>query len=194
MYFDVSCSTANSLLHEPRRHAYRLRDLRRRSASRVGPALGPSPRIRLGQPGLASLAIAADAAHHTLIRYDWRGCGLSDREGVGFSLEKHIEDLEAVVRGRRVEAFRAVCMSGGGSARDGVRAFAIRSRSRRLVLYGCPSAGPLARGETAERSAEAADPAQSDRARLVAGNSGVRQVLCHAAYSRRQRRAISFVQ
>ena len=35
---------------------------------------------------------------HTLIRYDFRGCGLSDQQSVEFSLEKHIEDLEAVVQ------------------------------------------------------------------------------------------------
>ena len=34
---------------------------------------------------------------HTLIRYDFRGCGLSDRDGVEFSLDRHVEDLEAVV-------------------------------------------------------------------------------------------------
>jgi len=34
---------------------------------------------------------------HSVVRYDWRGCGLSDREEVNFSLERHIEDLAAVV-------------------------------------------------------------------------------------------------
>src|SRR5688572_28568130 len=33
----------------------------------------------------------------TLILYDQRGCGLSDREGVEFSFEKYVEDLEAVI-------------------------------------------------------------------------------------------------
>src|SRR5581483_481833 len=35
--------------------------------------------------------------HHALVRYDCRGCGLSDRDNLDFSFERHIEDLEAVV-------------------------------------------------------------------------------------------------
>src|SRR5258707_15702850 len=34
---------------------------------------------------------------HTLISFDWRGCGLSDRKGVDFSFQKYTEDLEANV-------------------------------------------------------------------------------------------------
>ena len=34
---------------------------------------------------------------HTLVRYDIRGCGLSDRDGVQFSFEKFVEDLSAVI-------------------------------------------------------------------------------------------------
>src|SRR4051794_28752523 len=34
---------------------------------------------------------------HMLARYDMRGCGLSDRDGVEFSFEKYIDDLHAVV-------------------------------------------------------------------------------------------------
>jgi pimeloyl-ACP methyl ester carboxylesterase len=42
---------------------------------------------------------------HSLIRYDWRGCGLSDRDRVEFSMAKHLEDLEAVVDAAGVERF-----------------------------------------------------------------------------------------
>src|SRR5262245_53468641 len=58
----VPAGAADSFLHEPRRHAHRLRDVRRGSAARVGGALGAPPQARLGQPGLASLAFAAWAA------------------------------------------------------------------------------------------------------------------------------------
>jgi len=34
---------------------------------------------------------------HSVIRYDWRGCGLSDRDGIEFSAEKYVQDCEAVV-------------------------------------------------------------------------------------------------
>jgi hypothetical protein len=32
------------------------------------------------------------AQRHTLVRFDWRGCGLSDREGADFSLDKYDDD------------------------------------------------------------------------------------------------------
>ena len=35
---------------------------------------------------------------HRVVRYDWRGCGLSDRERIEFSLEKHIEDWRQLSR------------------------------------------------------------------------------------------------
>ncbi len=34
------------------------------------------------------------ARRHTLVRYDWRGCGLSDRNEVEFSFEKFVEAVE----------------------------------------------------------------------------------------------------
>ena len=51
---------------------------------------------------------------HCVIRYDWRGCGLSDREGVEFSFEKHIEDLEAVVEAVGLKHFVLFGTAGGG--------------------------------------------------------------------------------
>lgn len=42
---------------------------------------------------------------HTLIRYDMRGCGLSDREGVEFSLERYAEDFEAVIEAAGIQRF-----------------------------------------------------------------------------------------
>jgi pimeloyl-ACP methyl ester carboxylesterase/DNA-binding CsgD family transcriptional regulator len=90
---------------------------------------------------------------HTLIRYDWRGFGLSDREGVQFSLEKHVEDLEALVEAVHLSHFVLFASSGGGTP---AIAYAVRHPDRvsRLVLYGCPSRGRMARGETTEQAAE----------------------------------------
>src|SRR5882757_6584113 len=42
---------------------------------------------------------------HTLVRYDARGCGLSDREGVDISFDRHVEDLEAVIGAAGLEQF-----------------------------------------------------------------------------------------
>ena len=50
------------------------------------------PESALWRPWLALLS-----RQRTLIRYDFRGCGLSDRHEIEFSHEKHVEDLEAVI-------------------------------------------------------------------------------------------------
>ena len=80
---------------------------------------------------------------HTVVRYDWRGCGLSDREGVEFSLEKYVEDLEAVAEAARLTRFALFGMSNGAHA---AAAYAARNPGRvtRLVLCSCQSLGRLA--------------------------------------------------
>jgi pimeloyl-ACP methyl ester carboxylesterase/DNA-binding CsgD family transcriptional regulator len=82
---------------------------------------------------------------HCVIRYDWRGFGLSDREGVEFSLEKHVEDYEAVVEAAGFKAFDVFgCDNGATAAVD----YAARhpERVRNLVLWGAQSCGRLIRG------------------------------------------------
>src|SRR5262245_58479115 len=49
---------------------------------------------------------------HTVIRYDWRGCGLSDREGVDFLAERYAEDLEATIAAAGIEQCRLFGMAG----------------------------------------------------------------------------------
>src|SRR5947209_19867145 len=56
------------------------------------------------------------SARHVLVRYDWRGCGLSDREGCDFGAAKLTEDLEAVVEAAGWDRFALFGMSGAGSA------------------------------------------------------------------------------
>ncbi len=51
------------------------------------------------------------SGHRTLVRFDGRGTGLSDREATDFSIEGRTRDLEAVVR--KVGAERFALMSGG---------------------------------------------------------------------------------
>jgi pimeloyl-ACP methyl ester carboxylesterase len=89
----------------------------------------------------------------TLIRYDWRGFGLSDRNGIKFSLEKHVEDLEAVARAAGLKHFVLFASSGGGMS---AVAYTVRHPEQisRLVLYGTASRGRMARGETPEQAAE----------------------------------------
>lgn len=55
------------------------------------------------------------ARRHTLIRYDWRGCGLSDRDEISFSPDRLVDDLEAVVEAVGLDRFALFGMSGAGS-------------------------------------------------------------------------------
>ena len=97
--------------------------------------------------------LLALAQRHSVIRYDWRGCGLSDRQGVDLSFERHIEDLEAVAAAAGVKRFVLVAMAFG--AQTGL-AYAARHPEQvsRLVLYGIACRGRLARIATPEDRAE----------------------------------------
>ena len=79
---------------------------------------------------------------HTLIRYDFRGCGLSDRERVEFSFDRYVEDLEAVVDAAGVDKFALFGMGNGGTI---ATVYAVRHPSRvtYLVLLGSSSRGRL---------------------------------------------------
>jgi pimeloyl-ACP methyl ester carboxylesterase/DNA-binding CsgD family transcriptional regulator len=81
----------------------------------------------------------------TLISYDARGCGLSDRD-VEFTLDKHVEDLEAVIDAAGVKQFALFGMAGGGSIAVN---YAVRHPERvsHLVLHGVPADAKLTRGD-----------------------------------------------
>lgn len=82
---------------------------------------------------------------HTLIRYDERGCGLSDREVDDLSFERWVEDLEAVVDAAGLDRFPLIGISQGGPV--GI-SYAARHPERvsRLVIYGSFDAGWRYRG------------------------------------------------
>jgi len=86
--------------------------------------------------------ISALARRHTLIRYDFRGTGLSDRDGVEFSSQKLLEDFEAVVNAIAVDRFALLAMTGGARV---VMPYVVRNadRIKKLVLYGTTPSGPL---------------------------------------------------
>jgi pimeloyl-ACP methyl ester carboxylesterase/DNA-binding CsgD family transcriptional regulator len=75
------------------------------------------------------------AGHNTLIRYDERGCGLSDWEVEDLSFDSWVRDLEAVVEASGIERFPLLGISQGGPV---AIAYAARHPERvsRLVLYG----------------------------------------------------------
>ena len=87
------------------------------------------------------------------LRYDQRGCGLSDREPEGLSLELLVDDLEAVVDAAGLERFTLLGLSQGGPV--AVR-YALRHPDRvtGLVFCGAYARGRLRRELTAEQRAQ----------------------------------------
>jgi pimeloyl-ACP methyl ester carboxylesterase/DNA-binding CsgD family transcriptional regulator len=81
------------------------------------------------------------------IRYDERGCGMTDRDVLDLSLDRWVEDLEVVIEaaGPR-EPFGLLGISQGSAACIG---YAIKypERVSRLVLYGGYARGPFRRGD-----------------------------------------------
>jgi len=90
------------------------------------------------------------AANRCLIRYDPRGCGLSDWAVADFSFGKQVEDFERVVDAAGLEKFAVLGMSQGASI--GVE-YAARHPERvsHLVLYGGYALGWLRRGAESVR-------------------------------------------
>ncbi len=87
------------------------------------------------------------------IRYDQRGCGLSDAAPASLSLEAWIGDLEAVANALGLRRFALFGMSQGGAI---AIAYAARHPERvsHLVLLGTPVRGKLRRAGTAEQQEE----------------------------------------
>jgi len=95
------------------------------------------------------------ARHRTLVRYDERGCGLSDHDVDDFSLDAWVHDLEAVVDDIDCERFPLLGVSQGGAV---AVAYAARHPERvsHLVLFGAYSQGRMNRATTEDERREAA--------------------------------------
>jgi len=83
-------------------------------------------------------------------RYDQRGNGLSEWEVADFSLDRFVEDLEAVVDAAQLERFALYGTSQGAAI---AIAYAVRHPDRvsHLILQGGFARGRLRRGSDAER-------------------------------------------
>jgi pimeloyl-ACP methyl ester carboxylesterase/tetratricopeptide (TPR) repeat protein len=97
--------------------------------------------------------LAELARHHTLVRYDRRGCGLSDWNVKDMSLEARVQDLETVVTALKLDRFALLGLSGGGSV---AIAYAVSHLEKvsHLVLYGSYARGRLKRELTPEQIEE----------------------------------------
>jgi pimeloyl-ACP methyl ester carboxylesterase/DNA-binding winged helix-turn-helix (wHTH) protein len=119
--------------------------------------------------------IDALSDHHTLVRYDERGCGLSDWNVGEFGLDAWVEDLELVVDSVGLDRFPLLGLSQGGAV---AIAYAVRHPDRvsHLVLVGAYARGRLARAETPEEREEAALDLQVGRVGWRRDDRAYRQV------------------
>jgi pimeloyl-ACP methyl ester carboxylesterase len=70
---------------------------------------------------------ATIAQHHTVVRYDKHGCGLSDRNRSDFSLDSEVRTIEAIVKELGLNSF--VLWGQGGGAVPAI-AYAVKSPDR----------------------------------------------------------------
>ena len=94
------------------------------------------------------------SAGRQLIRFDPRGCGLSDWDAKDLSHEAQVADLEAIVAASDLDRFPLLGLSQGGAA---CIEYAVRHPERitKLVLYGCYAEGWGQRGQESRRHGEA---------------------------------------
>jgi pimeloyl-ACP methyl ester carboxylesterase/DNA-binding CsgD family transcriptional regulator len=91
---------------------------------------------------------------YTVVRYDWRGCGLSDRGKINSSLDDYVDDLEAVVQSARIDRFALFGMAGMGGAIS--TSYVVRQPQRVacLILQESHTKGRLAGNPTPQQVAE----------------------------------------
>jgi len=91
------------------------------------------------------------SAHHTLVRHDLRGCGLSDRHPAEQTLASWVADLEAVADAAGLERFPLLGLCQGAAIAVAFAALHPR-RVSRLVLLGSYAQGGLVPRATGDRS------------------------------------------
>ena len=98
--------------------------------------------------------LRALASKNRLVRYDCRGCGLSDRQVPGFSFELALSDLETVVDAAGLERFSLFGSSQGAGVAIAYAALHPK-RVKTMVLYGAFARGRLARNPSEQDRKEA---------------------------------------
>ncbi|MFE3853030.1 alpha/beta fold hydrolase [Streptomyces griseorubiginosus] len=95
------------------------------------------------------------ARNRQLIRYDERGCGLSDWTAPGFTFDDWVDDLDYVVDAAGLDRFPLLGVSQGGAV---AVAYAVRRPERvsRLILAGAYARGRQVRAKDETESGEAA--------------------------------------
>ncbi|HPF25733.1 MAG TPA: alpha/beta fold hydrolase [Steroidobacteraceae bacterium] len=98
--------------------------------------------------------LRAMSLHGTFVRYDERGCGLSDWEVADLGFDSWVRDLETVVQAVGVERFVLLGISQGAAVSI---AYAVRHPERvsHLVLHGGYARGRLIRADSPQLREEA---------------------------------------
>jgi pimeloyl-ACP methyl ester carboxylesterase len=99
----------------------------------------------------------AFTSEHSVLRYDSRGCGLSDRNANDLSFETWVRDFECVIEAADFRRFALVATCWGGPI---AIEYAVRHPERvsHLVLYGTYARGRLRRTDR---------PGEIEKARLL---------------------------
>lgn len=115
------------------------------------------------------------ARDHQYIRYDQRGCGLSDSTVADFSLDAWVGDLETVVDCLGLRRFPLIGMSQGGAV---AIAYAVRHPEQvsHLVLHGAYARGALQRATSDAERLEAETLVNLIRLGWGRDNAAFRQV------------------
>lgn len=98
--------------------------------------------------------LAALSQNYTLVRYDERGCGLSDWDVAELSVDAFVRDLEGVVDSLGLARFPLLGISQGGPV---ALSYAVRHPERvsHLILYGAYGAGRFNRTYSPEQAEQA---------------------------------------
>jgi pimeloyl-ACP methyl ester carboxylesterase/DNA-binding CsgD family transcriptional regulator len=94
--------------------------------------------------------ISALSERYRLLRYDSRGCGLSDREAEAITIDGLVADLECAVDNAGLDRFALLGMSQGGAVSI-VYAARHPDRVSHLVLCGAFARGPFRRDPTPQQ-------------------------------------------
>jgi pimeloyl-ACP methyl ester carboxylesterase/DNA-binding winged helix-turn-helix (wHTH) protein len=115
------------------------------------------------------------SARYRLVRYDERGCGLSDWDVEDFSLEAWVTDLETVVDAAGLDQFVLLGISQGGPV---AITYAARhpERIRGLILFGTFMQGRRIRATTVQEQEEARVQVQLVRLGWGQDNAAFRRV------------------
>jgi pimeloyl-ACP methyl ester carboxylesterase/DNA-binding CsgD family transcriptional regulator len=94
------------------------------------------------------------SAHHRLLRYDARGCGLSDWTHEDLSLERQVRDLESIVEANSLDRFPLLALSQGAAI---AIEYAVRHPERvsHLIIAGGYALGWARRGPDSLRAGRA---------------------------------------